>query len=206
MKNSSMSAWHILGVLTLAVAAGAPLAAQQPAKVQLAFGYQCDNTFALRNEGAQSVTAEYVVAGTRERGAVTVKANERVELESVSNNDLQLFVDGNLVATERKGNRSCASIAPSAPVVVRHLDPTEVVYVQPTMVQPVYIRPEVVYVRPWDYGYYTGPRFSLSIGFPLFDGGYRGPYGGAYGGFRGYGWPMMGHGWERGESRGEHRR
>ena len=97
MKRISMSAWRTFGVMALAVTSGAPLAAQQPAKVQLAFGYQCDDKFALRNEGAQSVTAEYVVAGTRERGTLTVKANETVELESVSNNDLQLFVDGKLV-------------------------------------------------------------------------------------------------------------
>lgn len=197
MKTISTSAWHTLGVMALAVASSAPLAAQQPAKVQLAFGYQCDNTFALRNEGPQTVTAEYVVAGTRERGSLTVKSNETVELESMTNNDLQLFVDGKLVATEHKGNRSCASVAPSSTVVVRHLDPTEVVYAPPTVVQPVYVGPDVVYVRPWDYGYYAGPRLSLSFGFPFYYGGYR-----SYGGYGGFGRPMIG----RGGSRGGHRR
>lgn len=215
MKSFPMSVWQNLGVMALAVACtaplAAPLAAQQPASVQLAFGYQCDNTFALRNEGSQSVTAEYVVAGTRERGTVTVKANETVELESLSNSDLQLFVNGKLVATEHKGNRSCVSVAPSAAVVVRHLDSPDVVYVQPRVVEPVYVAAPVVYVRPWDYGYYAGPRFSLSLGFPFYGGGYRGRYpfgyGGAYGGFRGFGWPMMGRVWERGESHeGGHRR
>ena len=207
MKNFPMPAWQTLGVMALAVACTVPLAAQQPASVQLAFGYRCDNTFALRNEGPQRVTAEYVVAGTGERGTVTVQANQTVELESLSNSDLQLFVGGKLVATEPKGSRSCASVAPASTVVVRHLDSPEVVYVPPRVVEPVYVAPPVVYVRPWDYGYYAGPRVSLSFGFPLYGGWYRHGYGG-YAGFRSFGWPMMGRGrgWERGESHGEHRR
>ena len=168
MKNLTMSVSHTLGALALATLSAAPLAAQGT-KVQLAFGYECDNKFALRNEGAQGVTVEYAVSGTSERGKVSLKGNETVELESASNNDVQLYVDGKMVATEKKGNKSCAA-AQSNTVTVRHLDPSEVVYAQ--TVQPVVVGPDVVYVRPYDY-YYPYPyysSFSVGIGFPFYGG------------------------------------
>ncbi|MBI3569200.1 MAG: hypothetical protein HY084_13460 [Gemmatimonadetes bacterium] len=189
MKNIRFVS-QTLGALSLVTVGALPLAAQQVAKVQLAFGYECDNKFALRNEGTQGVNVDYAVAGTTERGTVSVKANETVELESTSNNDVQLYVDGKLVATEKKGNRPCAAPATQT-VTVRHLDPsTEVVYAPATTVQPVYVSPsEVVYVSPWSYGYYPYSSFSLGLDFPIF-GGYYGGYGG-YRGF-GHGIPMRG--------------
>ncbi|MHB1311012.1 MAG: hypothetical protein ACYC3L_03260 [Gemmatimonadaceae bacterium] len=185
MTTLSMLARRSLGAVAVATAAGAllaaPLAAQQPAKVQLAFGYHCDDKFALRNEGTQTADVQFVVLGTADKGRVTVKPNETVQIESATDGDVELYVDGKLVASEHKGNRSCEALtsAPSGTVTVRHLDPGEVMYVEPRYVQPVYLSPrEVVYVRPWDYGYYYRPSFSLSLGFPLFRSGY---YGGGYG-------------------------
>ena len=181
MTNISSSVSHALGALAIAALSAAPAAAQQAAKVQLAFGYECDNKFALRNEGTQLVNLEYAVAGTPERGTVSVKPNETVQLESASRNDVQLYVDGKLVATEKKGNRACAQAAVASTVTVRHLDQREVVYVQQAQViEPVYVGPEVVYVRPWDYGYYYGPRLSvhLGFGFPIRGGWRGGPRGG----------------------------
>jgi hypothetical protein len=167
------------GALALATIAGAllaaPVAAQQPSKVQLAFGYRCDNKFALRNEGTQTADVEFVVLGTADKGRVTVKPNETVQIESATAGDVELYVDGRLIATEHKGNRSCEALtsAPSGTVTVRHLDADEVVYVERRYIEPVYLSPrEVVYVRPWDYGYYYRPSFSLSLGFPLYTSGY----------------------------------
>lgn len=184
--NLTTTSRHTFTLIVLACLA-VPLAAQQPqrvpqpqavAKVQLAFGYECADKFALRNEGAAAVTVEYAVVGTTERGSATVQPNETVQLESASPNDIQLYVDGKLVATESKGNRACADapVMAGGAVMVRHFEPTELVYVQPT---EVYVEPtELVYVRPWSYGYYpyAGPviRIGWGGGYPY----YRGPRGG----------------------------
>jgi hypothetical protein len=177
MKTRLVLAGRSLGALALVTVAGAmlaaPLRAQQPSKVQLAFGYHCDNNFSLRNEGTQTADVEFVVLGTNDRGRVTVKPKETVDIASATDGDVELYVDSKLVATEHKGNRSCDALTsrPSGTVVVRHLDPSEVVYVQPQYVEPVYVAPaEVVYVRPWNYGYYYRPAISLSLGFPIYRG------------------------------------
>jgi uncharacterized Zn-binding protein involved in type VI secretion len=169
---------RLAAVSALGILLASPLAAQQTAKAQLAFGYHCDDKFALRNEGTQTVDVDFVVLGTADRGRVTVKPSETVQLESATDGDVELYVDGKLVATEHKGHRACADLAGSATgtVTVRHLDPSEVVYVQPLYPEPVYVsRAEVVYVRPWDYygSYYRyRPSISLSLGFPIYRGGY----------------------------------
>ncbi|MCX5767731.1 MAG: hypothetical protein NTZ43_10965 [Gemmatimonadetes bacterium] len=200
MMNLSHTSRHAIGAIALAFVS-APLAAQQAAKVQLAFGYQCDSKFALRNEGAAAVTVEYVVAGTNERGKVTVQPNELVELESATNNDVQLFVQGKLVASEHKGDRSCAAAAGT--VTVRHLDPAgtaaqQTVVEQTVVMEPVYVEPRrVVYVRPYDYYDYYRPRVSLNFGFPLFGGHSRMPY---------YPPPRRGGGGGGGGGGGHHRR
>ncbi|MBI3504413.1 MAG: hypothetical protein HY059_06195 [Proteobacteria bacterium] len=165
MTNLTSVSWRVVGaIVVLAVPLGAAQA-QQAAGAQLAFGYQCNDFFALRNDGAAPVTAEYAVAGTSERGTVTVRPNETVQLESRTPNDLQLYVDGRLVATEPKGYRDCADVAASA-VVVRHLEPRELVYVD---------APDVVYVRPWHYGYYPAPivRIGWNEEYAMY-GGHRG--------------------------------
>ncbi len=177
-----------LFALTLGTASlGAPLAAQQPvqqvpqpagakSRAQLAFGYQCDDKFALRNEGTSAVTVEFGVAGTTERGSATVQPNETVQLESQSPDALELYVDGKLVASEAKGDRPCTAPqgAPQAAVssdvvVVRHYEPAQIVYVQPT---------EYVYVRPWDDyyygGYYGGPVINVGWGSWPYTMGHRG--------------------------------
>ncbi len=121
-------------------------------QVQLAFGYACDDRFTLRNDGSQDVTVEYGTAGTAARSSLQLRAKEEVELSSPSNEALQLWVDGALVATENRGNRSCASNQANRVVVVRPIGPPP---------------PAVTYVEPY-YGYdpyyYYYPRTSVYFG------------------------------------------
>lgn len=164
MTNLTKSAQYTIGALTLALMT-APLGAQtvrvlQPsqearANAQLAFGYACDDQFALRNDGAAPVTVEYAIAGTDERGMVNVRAGETVELESASPNDVQLYIDGRLVASEPKGYRPCDDGWASGRVVVRRLDTRAVVYTLPT---------RAAYVRPWTGGYMRGPVVRIGWG------------------------------------------
>lgn len=162
--NLTKSAPYTIGALTLALTT-TPLGAQtvrvlQPsqeaqANAQLAFGYACDDKFALRNDGAMPVSVEYAIAGTDERGMVDVRAGETVELESASPNDVQLFLDGRLVASEPKGYRPCDDDWASGRVMVRRLETRAVVYALPT---------RVVYVRPWMGGYMRGPVVRIGWG------------------------------------------
>jgi len=200
------SAKQTVGLATFAIFA-APLAAQSTvrqvppaslssqAAAQLAFGYQCEDKFALRNEGGSPVTVDYVVAGTDERGTVDVRANETVQLESRSQNDLQLYVGGKLVATEAKGNRACADVAVAAvpAVVVRHLVIDDYAY--------GYGEP-VVYVRPWRGGFYAPSTvISVGLGFGGVSRGY-GSYGYNSGYAYGGGVRVVRGGGVRGDDRG----
>ena len=163
--NLAKFAPYTLGALTLALMA-APVGAQQTVRVmqpsrageanaQLAFGYACEDRFALRNDGAFPVTVEYAVAGTRERGLVGVQAGETVQLESASPNDLRLFVDGRLVASEPKGNRACGNDWTAGDVTGQRFDTRVVGYALPT---------RVVYMRPWSGGYIRGPVIRIGWG------------------------------------------
>ena len=178
MSAARVTQFCTLAAFTAAAAFPAPLAAQvitapSPRQavetIQLAFGHECDDRFLLRNDGGQTVTVEYSVAGTPQRSSVTLKAREAVELSSVSDSALELWVNGKLVASEHKRNRSCAPEqgVPGVPgVTVRPIDPGDrVQVVQPA--QPVYAYPpQVVYFgapyRPYYYG------ASLSIVLPVF--------------------------------------
>jgi hypothetical protein len=96
-----------LGALTLVATTSAafrgPLLAQgtQAAQeqVQLAFGYECDDRFLVRNDGSQNVTIEYNVAGSAERSQLQLKGKQSVEISSPSQNPLELRVGGKLVST-----------------------------------------------------------------------------------------------------------
>ena len=62
----------VTAMVPLAALLASPLIAQQT-KAQLAFGYHCDNKFALRNEGTRTTDVDYKVVGTSDRGRITVK-------------------------------------------------------------------------------------------------------------------------------------
>jgi hypothetical protein len=136
------------------------------ATVQLAFGYECDDRFLVRNDGAQSVTVEYGVPGAQQRSSLDLKGNESVELASTTNEPLELWVGGKLVATERKGNLPCA--AQNTGVVVRPIGPQDYA----PYVEPAYYAAPVVYVAPMSgygnaYGNGYGYRSTVSVVVPF---------------------------------------
>lgn len=97
-----------LGMLTLLAAMGAPLGAQAAPTIQLAFGYECGDRFIVRNDGTQPVLVEYAAVGMQDRSELHLAGKQRAEIASAQAGDLQLWVDGRVVASEPKGNRPCA--------------------------------------------------------------------------------------------------
>jgi hypothetical protein len=148
----------------------------QPA-VQLAFGYECDDRFLVRNDGTEPVDLEYAVAGGSEHWKLHLKEKESVELSSAANKALELWVNGKLVASATKAKRACAANQAVPGVVVRPLGSGD--YVS-AAAAPAYgygyaYGPRVVYYDPWPYYY---PASYFSIGFPIYGG---------FGGFGGFG-------------------
>jgi hypothetical protein len=136
----------------------AVLAAQEPAR--LAFGYQCDNKFALRNEGTRAVEVEYGVVGASEKGKVHLDPNQGVSLEPTAAGDLEIRVDGKTVATARNGHIACAAQTAQT-VIVRPLNEREYV----TVVEPY---PYYYDYYPYYYGPpigYVSPRVGIYLGF-----------------------------------------
>jgi hypothetical protein len=179
-----------LGALALslvaAVAPRQPLSAQATQvgqdQVQLAFGYKCDDRFVVRNDGAQAVTIEYGVTGAERRSSLFLKGKDAVEISSAASDPLELWVNGKIVATERKGNVACApeqtgsnGYDPARPVgdgsmgpvvVVRPLEPLE----YSGYGAPGYYPPRVVYVADPGLAYGSAavvvtPLFRNGAGF-----------------------------------------
>ena len=116
-----------LTALALMAMASAALGAQQAPAVQLAFGYECGDRFLIKNEGNQAVTLEWKTVGSQDRSVLRLNAKESREIASASNDAVELWVNGTVVATEPKGNKACGATsganAPAGPmVVVRPLD------------------------------------------------------------------------------------
>jgi hypothetical protein len=149
----------------LSIAAGAPRgvllaqgtqAAQE--QVQLAFGYECDDRFLIRNDGTQPVTVEYGLTGAEQRSSLLLQGKESTELSSAATSPLELWVNGRIVATEQHGNRLCAA-DPAGGVGYEQAGP--IVVVRPigeadyvSYVQPAYKPPRVVSVGVYpEYGY-----------------------------------------------------
>jgi hypothetical protein len=173
-RIAGLAAAAVLSIATPATGVSV-LAAQEPAR--LAFGYQCDNRFALRNEGTKPVEVEYVVLGSAEKGKVHLDPDQGVSLEPKAGGDLEIRVDGKAVATGRNGHVACAAQA-SQTVIVRPLNEPQYV----TIVEPYY----PPYPYPYYYNpYYYGPRLGIYMGI---GGGWYGGrvHGGRiYGGHRG---------------------
>jgi hypothetical protein len=171
---------------TRALRAQGTQAAQE--QVQLAFGYECDDKFVVRNDGTQPMTVEYGITGAEQRSLLQLRGKESIELESAAASPLELWVNGRIVATEQKGNRSCAAnpagrIAydqASPAVVVRRLEEADYV----GYAQPAYYAPRVVVVAAFpQYGY----RSSAVVVAPLSGAYGAAGYGAASYGATGYG-------------------
>ncbi len=177
MTNRMLEFSAAFALLAVAPIAGiAALAAQEPAR--LAFGYQCDNKFALKNEGAGPVEVEYRVVGASETGRVRLDPNQGVSLEPRSAGDLEIRVDGKVVATARNAHSACQS----GTVIVRPLYGPEYV----TVVAPYYER----YPYYGAYPVYVGPHVAVvtpRVGIVV-------PFGRSWYGNGGYGWHRHRHG------------
>jgi hypothetical protein len=125
MKNPSAAR---LAALAVFIAAATALGAQQAPSVQLAFGFECGDRFLVKNDGGTPISLEWKARGSTDRSQLHLGANESREIASASNDAVELYVNGKLVATEPKGTKTCdaageAGAAPAAPmVVVRPLD------------------------------------------------------------------------------------
>jgi hypothetical protein len=120
MKKSSAARFAALAVL---IAAAAALGAQQAPAVQLAFGFECGDRFLVKNDGSSPVSLEWKASGSADRSQLHLNANESREIASASNDAVELYVGGKLVATEPKGAKACdaaggTGTAPSDPMVV----------------------------------------------------------------------------------------
>ena len=105
--------------LPVVSAQGAPGTA---ATIQLAFGYSCGDRFIVRNDGNQAVSAEYKATSSQDHIPLRLNSKQSVEIASASSDPVELWVNGQVVATEPKGNRACGTSASSPDVVVRPID------------------------------------------------------------------------------------
>ncbi len=88
----------------------------------LTFGSLCEDRFVIRNDGPTPVNLEYAVSKGNEHTPLTLGSREQVELESKSNEALELWMDGKLVAKAEKEGRKCKEIQGNASVAVAPLE------------------------------------------------------------------------------------
>ncbi|MFI5231193.1 MAG: hypothetical protein ACHQSE_01650 [Gemmatimonadales bacterium] len=180
-----------LGALALVVAAPhAPLYAQAAGQtVQLAFGYECGDRFMVRNDGNNPVVIEYAVAGSQDKSQLHLSGLQSAEIASAQSGNVELWVNGKVVASEPKGNVPCGAPRASG-VNVRPTSQSDQTATQPgdSVYSPA---PVVVYAQPpyyypdyypyyYPYAYYGySPFFYPSFGFRgrtfIRGGGFRGP-------------------------------
>ena len=148
------------------------------AQIQLAFGYDCGDLFQVRNDGTQPVDVEYALQGNSKRTSLHLNAAEAVQISSEAQDALELWVNGRIVSTERKGNRACAQGANSQDVIVRPLGNNNntaggnVVYVAPQPARVVYGYDPYYSYDPWYYGAgYDYPYAGYGYGYPGYRGG-----------------------------------
>jgi hypothetical protein len=179
-----------LGALSLVAAAQSPLRAQGSSQsVQLAFGYECGDRFMVRNDGNSPVVVEYAIAGSQDRSQLHLDALQSKEIASAQSGNVELWVNGKVVASEPKGNRACG--APQGNGVNVHplnqgeqtaAQPGDSAYTNAAVVvygQPPYYYPDY-YPYYYPYGYYGySPFFYPAFGFygrtVVRGGGFRGP-------------------------------
>lgn len=89
---------------------------------RVTFGYLCDDTFVLRNDGDKPVSASLSVEKSGEQTPVALAAHEQVQFTSKGKQDVELWVDGKLVARAEKQKRSCKDVQGNASVAVAPLE------------------------------------------------------------------------------------
>lgn len=130
MQDISTRSLRLLSVLALAAGittrAEAQIADVQRTAVadisRLTFGYLCDDTFVLRNDGDKVVNATLGVAKSGEQTPVALAAHEQVQFSSKSKEDVELWIDGKLVAKAEKEKRGCKEVQGNASVAVAPLE------------------------------------------------------------------------------------
>jgi hypothetical protein len=128
-KNSGMAP-AALAMLVGSVALGGVASAQVaevgrrliPEIAHLTFGSLCDDKFVIRNDGPNPVTLEYAPSKSRERVSLNLAGRELVELESTSRDELELWMNGKLVARAEKEGRKCKDLPGDALVVIAPLN------------------------------------------------------------------------------------
>jgi hypothetical protein len=131
---------------------------------RLTFGYLCDDTFVLRNDGDKAVTASLGVTKSGEQTALALAAHEQVQFTSKSKEDVELWVDGKLVAKAEKEKRGCKDVQGNASVAVAPLE------VSGDTDKGRRSLADYPYFDPWFYGAY-GPWGAWGGGFGAW--GYR---------------------------------
>jgi hypothetical protein len=134
---------------------------------RLTFGQLCEDRFIVRNDGARAVEAELAVAKSGEHTKIALGPHEQVEFSSKAKENVELWVDGKLVATAEKEKRSCKDIQGNASVAVAPLEVTQ----NDRDKTPRYAN--YPFYDPWFYGLY-GPGFGVGYGYGAL--GWRAPY------------------------------
>jgi hypothetical protein len=128
---------------------------------RLTFGQLCEDRFIVRNDGAKPIDAELGVAKSGEHTKISLGGHEQVEFSSRGKEDVELWVDGKLVATAEKEKRSCKDIQGNASVAVAPLEVTQT----------------------------DKDRASRYANYPYYDPFFYGLYGAGFGyGYGGLGW------------------
>ena len=130
MRYSKSKGPVVLALAVASAAAGMQLGAQvtevarRPIAdiVHLTFGSLCEDKFVIRNDGPNPVNLEYAVSKGTEHTRLTLGGREQVELESKSKEDLELWIDGKLVAKAEKEGRKCRDVQGNASVAVAPLE------------------------------------------------------------------------------------
>ncbi|MEP7381923.1 MAG: hypothetical protein ABI910_09570 [Gemmatimonadota bacterium] len=164
MKRLTAITASLLGA-TLASAAGGVRADAQITEVartpiadaaQITFGYLCGDRFVVRNDGTRAIDLAYGVEKGTEHTKLALNARESVELQSTSKHDVELWMDGKMIARASKEKRSCKDVQGNASVSVNPLE------VNTTASDRSYARYGSTYpfYDPWylgAYGYYGSP-------------------------------------------------
>jgi hypothetical protein len=135
----------LIGGAAIALAGFTPLGAQvrEGARTSLdeakiAFGYVCDDRFIVTNDGTEPVRLEYGLDRSDARTTLSLDGRESVELLLSSQEQLNLMMEGRVIATAYNERRRCEDDDPPRVVVRR-----PVVSIEPTIVlvrSPSYYR------------------------------------------------------------------
>lgn len=142
---------------------------------RLTFGQLCEERYLLRNDGERPVTGALALAGAGEQVPYTLGAHEQVEFTARGKGDVELWVEGKLVARAAREKRSCKDVQGNASVAVAPLEVT------PSEKEGRPTWAGYPYYDPWFYGPW-GPAWGLGgwgawgpyrsfVGVPLVVGG-----------------------------------